>query len=30
MNVALRKLASMGVRIDTLTDEQVDYLNSEG
>ena len=30
MDVALRKLSSMGVSIDSLTDVQIDYLNSEG
>ena len=30
MDVARRKLASMGVSIDSLTDAQIDYLNSEG
>ena len=30
MDVARRKLASMGVSIDSLTDAQVEYMNSEG
>ena len=30
MDVARRKLASMGVSIDSLTEIQADYLNSEG
>ena len=30
LDVARRKLASMGVSIDSLTDVQIDYLNSEG